>query len=239
MVEYLRTFAYERLGWNRVASNLVFPDMAVLFRREHLLAAGGFRPEMETPGTDMIMRMQRHLGNVGIDGVFLTLPDLVAWITSPDEMVLRRRGRAKRQRGLLRVLWDHRRQTLNPEYGAFGMVALPYYWLAWIVAPFLELLGDAGVIFGWVTGLLAHDLIWAYLAAVLGYGMLLSVWTVVLEALTVRRYARRADLARLLLYALAEPFGPRQLVAWYRVRAFFTDRSLRQSHGHNAFTRSA
>jgi cellulose synthase/poly-beta-1,6-N-acetylglucosamine synthase-like glycosyltransferase len=227
MVEYLRTFGYERLGWNRIASNLVFPDMAVLFRRDQLVSAGGFRTGVETPATDIMVRMHGQLSEAGINGLLLTIPDLVAWIASPDEMVLRSRGRRKRQRGLLRTLWEQKSLTLKAEHGALGVIAIPYYWIAWVMAPVVELAGYLGIIFGVVTNTLSGSFLWAYFGAVLGYGMLLSVWAVTLEAWTVSRYQRRGDLVRLFAYALLEPFGPRQIALWARVRALFPERSSR------------
>jgi hypothetical protein len=53
-----------------------------------------------------------------------------------------------------------------------------------------------------------------------GYGMLLSIWAVVLEEVSFRRYRRFGDLFRLLLFAALENFGYRQLTVWWRLKAF-------------------
>jgi hypothetical protein len=55
-----------------------------------------------------------------------------------------------------------------------------------------------------------------------GYGMLLSLWAVVLEEVSFRRYGRFGDLVKLLVYAMLENFGYRQRTVWWRLRAFFT-----------------
>jgi hypothetical protein len=110
---------------------------------------------------------------------------------------------------------------LNPEYGVFGALVMPFVWLSEVVAPFLELGGYIGLIIGSVIGVLSAGFVWAYLATVLGYSMLLSVWAVGLEALTVRRYTRRADVARLAAYAILESAGYRQYLAWVRIRSLF------------------
>lgn len=233
-VEVLRTFLFERLGWNRIASNLIFPGSVALVRRDHLLMIGGFHSGVETPGTDLMVRLQRSLTDRGVNALMLVIPDLVAWTIFSERPVSAAQARGSRyvrQRGLGRILLQHRGVCLNPEYGAFGMIAIPYYWALFMFAPALELLGYLGGIVGWVTGTVPHALIWAYLATVPGYGMLLSVWTVILETLTNPRYPRRGEIFRLLLYAFAEPFGYRQTTAWLRVRAFFTTRSPHQTHG--------
>jgi cellulose synthase/poly-beta-1,6-N-acetylglucosamine synthase-like glycosyltransferase len=229
-VESLRTFLFERLGWNRIASNLIFPGSVALFLREHLLAVKGFRVGVETPGTDLAVRLQRYLTDRGVNARMLTISDPVAWTefrqhTTPNRS--RHRSQATRQRGLFQILREHCKMCLNPEYGALGMIALPYYWAKYIIAPFLELLGYVGLIIGAAAGVLTGSFVWAYLAAVLGFDMLLSVWTVVLETITDHRYEHRSDLVRLFSYALAEPFGYHQMTAWFRVRAFFITRSPR------------
>jgi len=53
-----------------------------------------------------------------------------------------------------------------------------------------------------------------------GYGMLLSIWAVVLEEVSFRRYRRFVDLFRMLLFASLENFGYRQMTVWWRLKAF-------------------
>jgi len=50
--------------------------------------------------------------------------------------------------------------------------------------------------------------------------MLLSIWAVVLEEVSFRRYRRFGDLLLLLLYASLENLGYRQLTVWWRLKAF-------------------
>ncbi len=219
-VDMIQTYVYERLGWNRIASNLLFPGSVALFRREHLLALRGFRADSATPGTEFVLRLQRYLTDHGVNARMLAIPDPVAW-TDFGEQVFQGTSRVIRHRGLLRGLVEHRALCGNPEYGTLGVLALPYYWASHVVAPFLELLGYAGLIIGGVTGILSVGFLVAYLGVVLGYGMLLSVWTVVLESLSDHRYTHPGAFRRLLLYAIAQPFGYQQRAAWHHVRACF------------------
>jgi hypothetical protein len=61
--------------------------------------------------------------------------------------------------------------------------------------------------------------------------MLLSLWAVVLEETSFRRYGKLGDLVRLLLYATLENFGYRQRTVWWRLRAFVTVWRRRQVWG--------
>lgn len=223
-IEYMRNFLFQRLGWNRIASNLVSPGNTVLFKREHVFAVGGFDPDVSVPAVDLAIRLHRYLTDRGINPRMPVIPDQIAWSNLPDNLA----GIARARRGWQRGLWKSLRGTWtmfgNPEFGAFGMLAIPYFWIAIVIAPFIELLGYLGLVLGVLTGALDLPFVLVYLAAVVGYGILLSVWTVILQALAFQRTAGRPQVARLLLFAVVESLGYRQLMAWYRASAYFVDR---------------
>ena len=230
-VEYLRNFVFQRLGWNRVASNIVFPGNTVLFKREHVIGVGGFDPNDETPGLDLAVRLHEHLTGLGVDARMPVIPDSVAWSIVAED--IKDIGDARRRwlRGLVRALGRRSEMLGNPEYGAFGVVAMPYLWLGIIIAPILEVLGYAGLGIGLATGALDARFAWAYLAAVVGYGILLSVWSVVLQVISFERADRAGDVVRLLAYAVIESLGYRQILALYRSTAYLVDRKPNHSNG--------
>lgn len=224
-VEYLRAFLFQRLGWNRLASNLLFPGPAVLFKREHVVAVGGFRAESEEPALDLAVRLHRYFTSIGLSPRMPVIPDAAASTAIPDRWSVVRAERQRWQRGLLHALAEAAPLTFDPAYGGFGLLVLPYFWLALVVAPVLELAGYLLLVLAIAAGAVSGAFVVAYLAAVVGYGMLLSVWTVVLGAITDRPSAGPVTLARLLVYAVAESIGFRQRIAWYRATAFRRSRS--------------
>ncbi len=231
-IEYMRNFLFQRLGWNRLASNLIFPGNTVLFKREHVFGVGGFDPDVGIPGVDLDIRLHRHLTDKGINPSMPVIPDQIAWAQVPEDLAGIARARRSWQRDLLRSLRQASPVFGNPEFGAFGMLAVPYFWVAIIVAPFVELAGYVGLVVGAATGALDAPFIVAYLAAVIGYGILLSVWTVTLQLLTFQRTARQREIWRLFFFAVVESLGYRQLMAWYRASAYFVDRPQTvQDHG--------
>ena len=224
-IEYLRNFLFQRLGWNRVASNLLFPGNTTLFKREHIFALGGFRRDLYAPGLDLVIRLERHLADRGINPRTPVIPEQVAWTTLPTSIETVARARRRWQHGLLAAFRRNRGVLGNPEFGTFGLVALPYTLVAVIVAPFAELAGYVLLVAGILTGVVSAGFVLAYLAAVLGYGILLSVWTVILYALTFERSESRSSIPRLLGFAIVESLGYRQLMAWYRATALFIART--------------
>jgi hypothetical protein len=98
---------------------------------------------------------------------------------------------------------------------------MPFFTFGEMLAPVVEVGGYVGTALG--VALHAIDLPFAllFLSVAWGYGMLLSLWAVVLEEVSFRRYGRLGDLARLLAYATFETFGYRQRTVWWRLKAFF------------------
>jgi hypothetical protein len=100
------------------------------------------------------------------------------------------------------------------------MVALPGFLLFELISPLVELSGYLLLPLLWVNGILSLSLASTFFVVSVIYAALISVLAVLLEDLAFRRYSRIGDLARLLLAAVLENFGFRQLTVWWRVQAF-------------------
>jgi hypothetical protein len=72
-----------------------------------------------------------------------------------------------------------------------------------------------------VTGTLSIAYLMAFLAVTLGFGMLCSVAALCLEEVELRRFPRASDLLKLLLAAIVENIGYRQLSNFWRLRGIF------------------
>ena len=233
-VEYLRSFLFQRLGWNRIASNIVFPGNTVLFRREHILGLGGFDIVEDRPGIDLAVRLPQFLTDEGTDASMPVIMDPVAWSMLPVSLHAVGKARQRWHRNLRHALSANLSLFCNPEYGSFGMVAVPYYWIVIILAPVVEILGYVGLMVGFATGSVGSPFVWAYLASVVGYGMLLSVWTVLFQAISFPRDHSASDVVRLLVFAVVESIGYRQIMMLYRSAAFFADRQSEHIHGQSS-----
>jgi cellulose synthase/poly-beta-1,6-N-acetylglucosamine synthase-like glycosyltransferase len=61
VIEYLRAFLFGRLGWNRLGGNLIISGAFGLFRKEYLVAIGGYRTGNVTEDMDLVVRLHRYL----------------------------------------------------------------------------------------------------------------------------------------------------------------------------------
>ena len=220
-VEYLRAFLFGRLGWNRIGGNLIISGAFGLFARKYLLAIGGYQVGNVTEDMDLAVRLHIHLRKHGIKAAMPFIPDPVAWTEVPTSRQILHRQRERWHRGLIGTVWERRKMIFNPRYGAVGMVALPFFAFGEMLAPIVELLDYIGLLLGLILHAVNMPFAIAFLCVAIGYGMLLSMWAIVLEEVTFRRYNARRDLWRLFFFAVVEGLGYRQLTVLYRLHAFW------------------
>lgn len=235
VVEYLRAFLFGRLGWNRLGGNLIISGAFGLFRHESMMAAGGY--EHSTVGEDMEIALRlRRLGyeQRGPRDISF-VPDPVAWTEAPETARVLGRQRDRWHRGLADVLWRHRGVMLNPRYGSMGMVVFPYFVLVELLAPVVEFLGLAGLAAGLLLGSVNVPFAILFFLVAYGLGAVLTVLTLVLEEASFHRYGGYGDRALLVLWALLENVGYRQLTVLWRLRGIW--KYLRGSKSWGAMER--
>ncbi len=216
-IEYLRAFLFGRLGWNRLGGNLVISGAFGLFRRDAVLACGGYQHDTVGEDMELVLRLRaRGYENGGPSRVDF-VPDPVAWTEVPETMRVLGRQRDRWHRGLADVMWRYRRACFNPRYRAMGLVSVPYFLLFELSAPAIEAFGLVGLAIGIATRSIDWAFATLFFALAYGLGMILTMGAVLLEEFAFHRYSTWRDRALLLLWATLENFGYRQLTVWWRL----------------------
>jgi len=231
VVEYLRAFLFGRLGWNRLGGSLVISGAFGLFRKDYLHAIGGYHPASVVEDLDLVVRLHRYLQERKIRYEIAFIPDPVAWTEVPESGRILSRQRERWHRGLIAAMWQYKGMLFNPRYGRVGLIAMPFFTFGEMLAPLVEVLGYVVTIVGLAYGAIDTSFALLFLLVAWGYGMLLSIWAVVLDEVSFRRYGRLGDLVRLLVYATFETFGYRQRTVWWRLKAFVNVWKRRQVWG--------
>jgi len=218
VVEYTRAFVAARVGWDGIGGTLVVSGALGAFRRSAVVDVGGF--DKDTVGEDMelVVRLHRHLREKRRPYRVTFVPDPVAWTEVPETLRDLGNQRDRWQRGLLQVLWRHRKMLGRPVYGVPGMVAFPYYLLVELLGPVIETLGYVAFIITLIMGWGSPAYIAAFLTLAIVLGSLISTIAVVLQELTYSRYRRSREVLRLIWLSIAESFGYRQLTVFWRLR---------------------
>jgi cellulose synthase/poly-beta-1,6-N-acetylglucosamine synthase-like glycosyltransferase len=229
VVEYFRAFLVGRTGWSRLGSLLIISGAFGLFNRTVVEAVGGWSTRTVGEDLELVVRLHGYLRARGEEYRIEFVPDPVCWTESPEDLRTLSRQRRRWQRGLAEALWAHRRLVANPRYGSLGMFAIPYFVVFELIGPIVQVLGYPVVIVAFLMGAVSVEFLAAFLLMSVLLGILLSVSALALEEFSFRRHVRDRDVAKLLLYAVLENFGYRQLNDFWRVQAFY-DLARRRRH---------
>jgi cellulose synthase/poly-beta-1,6-N-acetylglucosamine synthase-like glycosyltransferase len=221
IVEYLRAFLFGRMGWSSGNTLLVISGAFGLFDKRAAVSAGGYATDTVGEDMELVVRMHRQRREQGKPYRIGFVPDPVCWTEVPENLRVLRRQRTRWQRGLIDTLVRHRAMIGRPRYGMVGMVALPGFVMFEMLSPLIELSGYLLLPVLWALGLLNLTVAGTFFLLAIVYMVLVSALAVLLEDIAFRRYPSVRDLGLLVLVAVLENFGYRQLTVWWRVRAFW------------------
>jgi len=211
IVEYMRAFLLFRLACASQNAVVLISGAFGLFRRDALIEVGGFDRTAIGEDMDITVRMQRHFRERGEPIRIGFEPNPLCWTQAPEDWRSLRSQRYRWRRGLLQTLWRHRRMIGNPRFGSVGLFPMPYIAFFEGLGPLLEVGGYGVTIVAASFGYLD----WKYFAVMLAVSVLFGVATTLLAVLlndvTARRYMRGPDLALLVVVAILEGFGYRQI----------------------------
>ncbi len=221
IVEYLRAFLFGRMGWSAGNSLLVISGAFGLFDKRAVILAGGYTTDSVGEDMELVVRMHRYRRERRQPYQIGFVPDPICWTEVPVSFRVLRRQRTRWQRGLIDTLVRHRAMIGRPRYGTVGMISLPGFLMFEMLSPVVELSGYILLPVMWYLGLLSLSGAWIFFVLAIMYMVLVSALAVLLEDIALRRYPSARDLGRLLIGAVLENFGFRQLTVWWRVRAFW------------------
>jgi cellulose synthase/poly-beta-1,6-N-acetylglucosamine synthase-like glycosyltransferase len=122
--EYMRNFI-ARFAWMRADSLLLISGAFASFRRDALLAVGGFDPQCLVEDYELIHRLRRYSVDHGLGWDVRVVGDAHAHTDAPDNLGSFLRQRRRWFAGFLQTQYWNRDMTGNPRYGVLGMLMLP------------------------------------------------------------------------------------------------------------------
>jgi cellulose synthase/poly-beta-1,6-N-acetylglucosamine synthase-like glycosyltransferase len=219
-IEYMRAFLFGRLGWNRLGGNLIISGAFGLFRKDAMLAAGGYVHDTVGEDMELVAHLRRQGIETGGPAIVNFVPDPVAWTEVPESVRVLGRQRDRWHRGLADVLWRYRGLLFNPRFRALGLIVYPYFLFVELLGPVVEAFGLIALVAAlWLDVVNVEFAILFFLVAY-GYGLLLGALTLLLEELSETRYRTVRDRVWLLPWLFSETFGYRQLTVVWRLRGF-------------------
>ena len=217
IVEYLRAFLFGRLGWATLDAVLIISGAFGVFRKDAVVAAGGYRTDTMGEDMELVVRLHRLWRERGEPCVIHFVPDPICWTEAPESLAVLKSQRVRWQRGLAESLALNRGLALSPRGGAPGHVAYPYFLVFECWGPVIEVAGYVFMAALALAGRISGEAFLAFLALAFAMGFLLSASALLLEEASFHLYPRWSQVARLVMAAAAENLGYRQLVTTWRL----------------------
>ena len=202
ILEALRTFRFGRLGPNLAHAAPIAAEAVGIFRKDPVLEAGGLRKDIGARDTELLARLHGVMARRAEPYSIHFVPDPVCWRPAPESLGSLMRARITRQRELAACL--HRKGFMLPL-------------LVECYGPVVELAAYLFMAAMFAAGQLSGAAFVAFLAVAFALGFLASVSGLLLEEMSFNLHPRFSQLARLVVAALAENLGYRQLTLVWRV----------------------
>ncbi len=219
-VEYTRGFLAGRTGWNVWKSLLIISGAFGVFRKDMVLAVGGYR---QTVGEDMdlVVRLHRYCLENKIKYKIVFIPDPICYTQVPSDLPSLLKQRNRWHRGLVDTLIYNKKMFLNPKYRIVGTFAFPYFLFIEALGPILEFTGYFAFVLFYFLGYLSTEFAFLFFVLAFVWGMWINVSSIFLDNFIYKRYSSIKDLLKLCFAGIIEFFGYRQLIAAERVIATF------------------
>jgi len=217
IVEYLRAFLFGRLGWAPINAVLIISGAFGVFRREAVVAAGGYLHDTVGEDMELVVRLHLRYRLEGRPYRIHFVPDPICWTEAPESLRVLKSQRVRWQRGLAESLALNLKLLCHPRGGAPGWLAFPFMVLFEWLGPLIEVSGYVFMAVAYALGMISGEAMIVFLMVAIGFGILLSMSALLIEEMSFHVYPGLRPVPVLLVTALLENLGYRQLNSAWRL----------------------
>lgn len=204
-LEYKRSFLVGKMGWSCInAMNNVSGGYG-LFSTEVVVNAGGYSSTSFAEDMDMLTRMIAYCCDFNRPYRVVQIPHNCCWTEGPSNIKMLYRQRTRWGRGLIQLMWEHRRLLFNHKYKRLGLISMPYTFLFEFLAPIIEIVGFGMTVYLAFTGGISWFSFFVTFLAIYVFSYMLSTFVVFYDYILGSSYTSRLSYLKLLLAAAFEP----------------------------------
>jgi cellulose synthase/poly-beta-1,6-N-acetylglucosamine synthase-like glycosyltransferase len=171
-IEYDRSFRIARVGAASVRSTPIISGGFGLFRRDNLIAAGGYDSDTLGEDFDVTLKLHRFVHDHQLPYTIAHVGAVLCWTIVPESKRVLRRQRRRWHHGLRQVLMKHRWVLFRPRQRFLGMGAIPWAWAYELLGPLVIVLAALTTAVGFAFGFIAWQVLllgmfatWAFATA--------------------------------------------------------------------------
>ena len=147
-LEYITSQNMDRRAFASLNCITVVPGAVGAWRKELLLAVGGFASDTLAEDQDLTLKIRKLGHKISYE------ENAVAWTEAPDTIRSLAKQRYRWSFGTLQCMWKHRDALLRPKYGTLGFIAMPNVWIFQILFPLISPVMDLTLIWTFISALL-------------------------------------------------------------------------------------
>lgn len=151
-LEYIRSFIGMRIGWSKFNAMPNVAGAFAVWRRDVLYDLGGYSAEFTCEDLEFTFRAHDYLVKNKDKGYrILMLPYCAGWTEGPSNVFSLILQRNRWQRVVNETMWRYKYMILNPKYGPFAFLTLPYYLFYEVFGVFIELFSIGVLASAWMA----------------------------------------------------------------------------------------
>jgi biofilm PGA synthesis N-glycosyltransferase PgaC len=235
-LEYIRAFLLGRMAWSRLNGLLLISGAFGAFDREIAIQCGGYNHNTVGEDMELVVRMRRFMVEAGQPYKVAFIPDPLCWTEAPASFKILGRQRNRWTRGTIETLKIHKILFFNSRYGILGILSYPFWFFFEFLAPVVEFVGMVSFLIFSLLGLMNWTYSLSLLGLIFSFGVLYSVFAILMEVLTFNQYKKRSEILRLIGTAILEPLIFHPFVVWSSIQGIID--LLRKKNSWGEMTRA-
>ncbi|MBP2622324.1 glycosyltransferase family 2 protein [Streptococcus oricebi] len=221
VIEYDCSFLGSRILLDYLKSNLIISGAFGLFKRDLVLAAGGY--DRQTLGEDMELVMKLHFfcRNNNIPYQIRYESNAVCWSQAPVNLGDLCKQRRRWFLGLFQCLVKYRTIFVNPRFGLVGFLSYLYYLLFELLSPFVELFGALAILISLVFYQLNLGYFFSLFSLYILYCTMMTLTSFLQRAYSQQLLLKATDIFTVVYAAIFRYLFLHWILNWVRVTSFF------------------
>ncbi|MGN0414735.1 MAG: glycosyltransferase [Agathobacter sp.] len=211
VLEYERSFLASRIFLDKFNANLIVSGAFGLFKKEAVLAVGGYKNNCMGEDMELIMKLHEYHRSNHLPCVIKYAYDAVCWTQCPERLRDLIRQRRRWHSGLIQSMAGHSR--------VMSMGSYFYYLFYEMLSPIIELFGFLCTILAYVVGIINLPVTVAIFVIYAVFGALLTVITFTTRNFLSEHRVKLCDILRAFLFCIPEIVFLRFVMAWTRMLA--------------------
>jgi len=221
IIEYLRAFLLGRMAWSHLNSLVLISGAIGLFDKEIVIKAGGYSTKTVGEDMELVVRMRKYMTQTKQKYLIKYVPDPLCWTESPEKVSILIKQRSRWIRGTMETLYWHKDMFLNPKYGKFGLIGLPYWFIFEYLYIWVEFIGILITVYFIVSGIISWKFFFFLALFVYSFAVFFSIIALLTDEVSYSHYTKKKHIKSLIKAAFLEPFYFHPLVLYAGIKGNF------------------